>query len=289
MWNDLNETKKVNVDLMSPMNNLIQIYNCYVNHVGTVVTRDNSYFWRKIDSEDRLDLGNFSVIGHYPHIFAIGYGEVNTNFGHCLEDLATPLLYFISYVPKELTKNAYFIYNGFPPVFDIILELFNIPQNRVIRFENKSFVSCDICSTITNPVPFINFFGIHGKRLHEYFLDKFELRKIKPKRYIFTNRPEDKPRCIHNLEEIMDLTKLMIPKIKWEYQEDIYNLAEASKVWASVKFWFCPVGSNVFKCYLMHPLTVIVVASCYCADAPTSAAIISGDIFCLMYNGIGGY
>ncbi|EAX94707.1 hypothetical protein TVAG_321440 [Trichomonas vaginalis G3] len=160
-----------------------------------------------------------------------------------------------------------------------------IPEERIIRLKPHCYYSCDICSTIANPISFINAYGIHSKRLQLFLHEKYNLDRIKPTRYVFMNREYDKPRYIKNMDEIFNETKKAFPDINWENQTDIYNLTEAASVFASIKFMYSPTGSNIFKCYLMHPFSVMVVVSTRCADNSAAAAATHCDIFMIMYAG----
>ena len=68
-------------------------------------------------------------------------------------------------------------------------------------------------------------------------------------------------RYIDNFGELLNQTRIMLPDITFHEDPDyIDSINETAQLYSTIKFLFCPIGSNVFKNVFMRPKSVIVAA-----------------------------
>lgn len=265
--------------------NIVSIYRCYVNYFGQLLTSDmqqlpGNVYW------ERRNLLEFPVLKqHYTHIVALGYGECDKILGHTMIDICQPLVFMLIYLPKYYTQNAYFVCEGVKGVMPEFWSLFGIPNDRIVHVPLNRYVTCDICTTICYPLQFLNSYGIHTKRLKDFFFEKYNLAKIKPERYIFSNRNNRTSRHIANLNEIVNAAKSNFPEINWEVISDIYGISEMAPVFASMKMFYTPTGSNAFKMYFMQDYSILVIPTAQCGDPWLGCLCSNCNVFHIQWKG----
>lgn len=261
-----NETREYNFIYNFINCTYIEMYRVYVNGIGGIFV-DNKYYtmsyYKRWEHAERFHEWKGKVIGHCQALIVLGYDECRI-FGHALEDIMQPMLM----MPEDILKSAYVLSAGITNVLDEFFDLINIPKERRITLRSGQWISCDKVYTLTDPQIYLNYYGIPTFKLKQLFERSFKLSDIKPTKYYFTNRKQYRPRHIHNLDEIIDAAKKRFPAIEWDYINDTETstLVAASKVWATAKFVFAPIGSNIVKCVFMKDNGVLVIPCTFHPD-----------------------
>ena len=254
----------------------------YLVTTNLFVTYDMSY----VHGSKKIRIGDAKVSSkfrsgplcyYFKEVILLGTGYTVNSFGHTLQDFFHPFLL----LPEDVKRRAVVI-GGYSPVGKEIYALLGYNPENWIRLDDRTWAFCSIVH-IFSPRPYINCYCDLAMKMKVFFFEKFNLTSIKPTRYCFSNRPENRPRYINNLEEIFNASKKEFPQYNWEFVPDYKDLKTMAKAYASYKFLFSPTGSNLIKTYFMHNETVIVSPSSRRYDFSVMANSLATRVFFLHF------
>lgn len=266
-----------------------EFYMVYITSTGGIMFNNNAVYKAYRHPNELYGEGNTiftgDVVVHFHQLVVVGYEWCRHNFGHCIEDFFQPL----TMIPKDVIKNCYILDFSHPYLADVLTDVFEIPKNHLVTIPTRQWAAVDKVITFMNPYISLNTYGISTVRLKEIFHKKYFLDKIVPENYCFSNRPKGKPRHIHNLQDVMDVVSAKLKDIKWKMIDDSFpSLKETAMVWKSVKFIFCPDGSNIVKCIFMADNCVVIAVTSGYPEWSIAMFCAAAKIFELQYDGMTG-
>lgn len=262
-----------------------RLERAYVSFNGAVGLDENTIF-QPTDFERNAT--NASVVGHYREVIVTGYLWATYNFGHSFEDFFTPLFL----IPEEIRRRSHIIVFSMPFLYNTLLDLLGfLPDRRIYLPKNKGeYISADILHCFANRTFYISQWGPNTYRFKRFLHEKFELDKITPSEYCFTNRPKGKRRHIHNLDEVINSAKAKFPTIDWKFIPDNHtNLIECARDFKKIKFLFSPVGSNICKCIFLADNTVVICVTANFPENSLAGFCLSCKLFELQYDSISAH
>ena len=233
--------------------------NVYVNGLSTFgsktqyVLPDNSSEWFSIRRFTRF---NGTLRYYFDEMVVIGNQHTRENYGHFYNDLLLPMML----IPEEVRRNVYVMgYNRSNYHHEGLIAIgFN--PSMIIDIEEDDWMFVKRLHTVIKPVPFLFYFGICGRRIHQTFYNYFHLDAIENNRYVFCNRNKGLWRHLENMDDVVQEARKSFPMINWEIMEDVFpTMRETALNWATIKLIFLPTGSNCVKCVYMKPNSVMVV------------------------------
>ena len=194
---------------------------------------------------------------YFDEIVLLGNQHTREKYGHFHHDILFPMML----IPEEVRRSCFVMgFNNNSFVYDA-LEAIGFSRSMIIDIEEDDWFYCKRLRTIIKPAPFLFYFGICGKRLHQTLTEYYELDKIKSTLYAFCNRDKGEWRHLSNMNELILKAQNEMPFIKWvEIPNRFQSLKETALTWASIKLVFLPTGSNCVKCIHMKPFSVLVIA-----------------------------
>ncbi|EAY16908.1 hypothetical protein TVAG_150590 [Trichomonas vaginalis G3] len=208
----------------------------------------------------RNKLMNGPVSGHYQDLICLGWEQSKANFGHTIFDFLSPLML----IPEDIRKTTPIVMNGIYKFVNEVFDLMEIPNNNRVVIKENTWVHVDRCYTFLKPMVCLSVAGRATIDLSKLLREKFDLDKIEPTRFYYSNREKLKPRYITNMEDLVESIKINFPNIPFTILRDNYRtLRETALKWAKAKLVVAPIGSNCLKLIFMKKETVVIAAQTY--------------------------
>lgn len=288
--NDSNATLKYNYYANTFKTTYIEIYRCYVSSAGGIALTPAHVYRQILHPEELYGLSGMCytaghVHRHFTELISVGYHWCKVNFGHCIEDFYQPLIM----IPREIRLRVPCLTFSHPFLEKSLLDLFEIPVENRVSLANKTWAAVDKLYTFIDPIFGLNTYGIATLRLKKFFHEKWKLDLIKSEKYCFTNRPDNTPRHIHNLEDVVKMAEKNWPQIAWQVISDKFSTIEkCAKAWKAIRFVFAPVGSNIVKSLFMEEDSVVIAVTSGSPEWSIAMFCAAARIFELQYDGLTG-
>ena len=290
--NDLEYLKGYNPNLENQLNELsykighyhyIVLHNLYVSFANTFVTTNFEF----IDNEPNPALKfirskvNGTLIGSYKEVISLGHNSVII-FSHWFYDVLAPLQLF----PDEITKQCKIIvYPDSNNVHVETLLALNFLPEQLILINQNEYIYAEKIYTAINPLPHDSHYGLTMYKLSQKFRSFFNLTKIIPTKYCFSNRSGR--RQITNFNEIVEAARNKFTDYNISVVEDSKNISSIVKIWSKAKFMFMGTGSNFIKHLFMKEGSVLCIALANLQDNCIALSAASHNVFTFFFVVVG--
>ena len=236
---------------------IVHLKHVYVSFSCSCLTPSFDYIHLEREGRENLrETPDGKVKGEYENVIALGHSHVYI-YGHWFLDVLAPLALISDDIIK---KSKIILQRNFDGIVRETMLIFNKTMHDLIFMGRDQWLIAKNVY-ITNPPCHCQHIGRPWLNLHQRFYKFFRLDDIIPDKYYFINRQKGNMRYIHNFDELLNETRLLHPSITFLVGPDlIASIEETGKIYSSMKFLFCPTGSNVYKDVFMKPKSVIVSA-----------------------------
>ena len=201
-----------------------------------------------------FDLMNGVLIGHFDHVILTSGKGGRSNFGHCVQDLLSPLIF----VPENIKEKSYVIgsIDEFPFVEEGLLAL-GFQKNQIIKITIDQMFYCKNLYAFNNKRPYVTFAGLSLVLLREKMYKFFDVKED-PKLYAIVNRKKGM-RHILNFNEAFSALNYKYKEINWIIANDCTTFKQTCQEWSLLKMLIVMTGSTQCKAFLLPSKSILCV------------------------------
>lgn len=199
-----------------------------------------------------------------------------STWGHVVIDLMSATLY----VPENIRRRSYVVGAKVPGYYNEALKVIGFEDWQIISTMSSDWIYANTFYTVVEPRAYVNHFGFTLKEIYNMSVRIYHTDLIKPTRFCLMNRQKCYNKHFLNFNDIVNSIEKEWPSYKWEKISDQEKNMELSiKLFASIKFLFCALGSNSIKSVFMHPHSIIVGGLSETLERVTMAIAMVNDLY----------
>ena len=253
----------------------ISLSNVYVSGRGAFCIND-TYIKLDEESEKYYSQRNGTLVYKCDELIHCAGMLSRTTWGHVIIDLMSATLY----IPEAIRRKSYVVGAITPAYYNEALKIIGFEDWQIISIEPSEWIHANTFHTVIEPRAYVNHFGFTLKEIYNMSVKLYHTDLIKSTRLCLMNRDKRYNKHFLNFKEIVSCIKKQWPHYKWEIIPDHEkNMEQTVKLFASIKFLFCALGSNSIKCIFMHPHSIIVGGLSNTIERVTFSIAIVNDLY----------
>ena len=180
----------------------------------------------------------------------------------------------------QIILKQYIVGSLNPSYYNDALRFIGFRDDQIISLNNDQWVFTKEFYTVINPRAYVNHFGRTLLEIYDIAVRLFHIDRIESKRFCLMNRRHGLSKHFLNYDDFVKNATQSFPQYNWETISDREScIEESAKLFASIKFLFCALGSNSIKCIFMHPHSIIVGGISDVPERVTIAIAILHDLY----------